>query len=55
MNIDNVSPEFIDSILDKLVKQYYIKIQFTVKPDIAREIITFAEKVISEEVARRKW
>ena len=54
MDFDKISPEFIDTLLDKFVKQHYVRIEFTVKPDMAREIISFTEKLIAEQVAREK-
>jgi len=54
MDFDKISPEFIDSVLDKLVRQYFVRIEFTVKPDMAKEIIQFAEKLSAEQLAREK-
>jgi len=44
-----MDPAFIEHILDQIVKQKFVRLQFYLKPEIAKEVINFVENIEIEK------
>ena len=55
MDLGNISPEMIEGLIkDFIRKNHYVRLEFTLKTDLAIEVIKFVEKIVSEELVKQK-